>query len=87
MPRKSTIAVGQPRISCGVGWIAVDRLLKILLRLLHALARSLVPVVAAFQVRLICILRHLARSNEPLVLSSVKRNPDFFGDSLRHIAL
>lgn len=43
VPRQSAVAVGQPGIGSGIGWIIVDRLLKILLRLLHAFAGSLIP--------------------------------------------
>src|ERR1700739_2868977 len=52
VPRQPAIAVGQPGIGRGIGWIVVDRLLKKSLRFLHALAGSLIPVVAALQVRL-----------------------------------
>src|ERR1700723_4306456 len=54
VPRKSAVAVGQPGICRGVGWIVLNGLLKVMLCLLHAVGRSLVPVVAAFQILLVC---------------------------------
>src|SRR6202034_403922 len=53
VPRKSAVAVGQPGICRGVGWIAVNGLLKIMLRFLHTVGCSPVPVVATFQIRLV----------------------------------
>ena len=41
---------------------------KILLRLLHALAGSLVPVIATLQVRLVCFRADLPRSSQTLFL-------------------
>jgi len=61
VPRKSAVAVGQPGICRGVGWIAVNGLLKIMLRILHAVGGSLVPVVATFQIRLVCFRPCLPR--------------------------
>src|SRR5579864_1458315 len=46
VPRQSAVTICQSRIRCRVGGVVVDGLLKILLRLQHALAGSLVPVIA-----------------------------------------
>src|SRR6516165_2915691 len=63
MPCQSAVAVCQSRIGRGIARVFIDRLLEILPCLLHALARSLVPVIATLQVRLICFGAYLPRRN------------------------
>ena len=70
MPCKSAVTVGQSGICRSIVWIAVNRLLKVLLCLLYAIAGSFVPVVAALQIRHVGFSHWLARIQTRLLLFS-----------------
>src|ERR1700727_1742834 len=84
VPRKSAVAVGQPGICRGVGGIAVNGLLKIMLCLLHAFGGSLVPVVATFQIGLVCFRPGVPRICQACFLLFGESDVYLAGDALHN---